>query len=182
LGTLGDETAVPELLRRLLKETDHGLRIAYASALGQLQAVEAIAPILQLLINEQDEPIRLELALALARMVGDEHGFVQLARQAQADAGTALAQTATALVRKWQKEESVSDEISLLNNFATEFSQGNFEQGYIDLSHFLQQLPNDLFDAPPMTILHACAVQLNQPEISRPEFALLALHLLSTAS
>ena len=182
LGTLGDETAVPELLRRLLKEPDHGLRIAYASALGQLQAVEAIAPILQLLINEQDEPVRLELALALARMVGDEHSFVQLARQTQADAGTTLAQAATVLVRKWQKEGSIFDEISLLNTFAAEVSQGNLEQGYINLSHFLQQLPADLFDVPQMTILQACAVQLSQPEKSRPEFALLALHLLNTAN
>ncbi len=180
LGTLGDETAVPELLRRLLKEPDHGLRVAYASALGQLQAVEAVDPILELLINEQDAPIRLELSLALARVVGDEHSFVQLARQTQTDAGTTLAQTATTLERKWQKEEQFTGEISLLSEFAISVSQGNFEQGFIDLSNFLQQLPHDLFDAARMTILQECAVQLNLPEISRLEFAILALHLLNT--
>ncbi|MCA9921228.1 MAG: MFS transporter, partial [Anaerolineales bacterium] len=171
LGTLGDESVIPEMLQRLDKETDHGLQVAYASALGQLQAVTAVSPILYLLTNEQYETVRLELALALARLVGDEHGFVQLARQIQTDAGTALAQAITALTKKWQKESNIAIETSLLDESAEALSRDDLEQGFICLGQFLQQLPIDRLTTVQTTILQECAIHLTQPETSRPEYA-----------
>jgi HEAT repeat protein len=71
LATLGDVTAVPELLQRLPTEPDEGLRLAYAAALGQLQATEATPLILKLLADTEEETAQAELALSLARMVGE---------------------------------------------------------------------------------------------------------------
>lgn len=176
LGTLGDKSAIPELQRRLSQERDHGLRIAYASALGQLQAVEAVAPILQLLHEEEDEMLRLELALALARLVGDEHNFVQLARQTRHDPGTTLAQVVTAVSKKWALTAVAS---TLLTDSATAFSLANLAQGFAHLSTFLAALPPDTLAPAQMVMIQACAVQLAQHGPVRPEYALLALHLLN---
>ncbi len=176
LGTLGDKSAVPELQRRLSQEQDHGLRIAYASALGQLQAAEAVAPILQLLHEEEDEMLRLELALALARLVGDEHNFVQLARQTRHDPGTTLAQVVTAVSKKWAHTAVAS---TLLTDSATAFSLAHLAQGFAHLTTFLTALPPDALAPAQMTMIQTCAVQLAQHGPVRPEYALLALHLLN---
>jgi hypothetical protein len=180
LGTLGDKTAVPELLRRLVQEADHGLQVAYASALGHLHATEAVGPILQLLRKETDETIRLELALALARLAGEEHGFVHLARQMRGDAGTALAQTVVGLERKWQKAWNPAlarDPVHLIECSAL-FSLGDLEAGFAALGHFLTSFPLDVLPPLRQTIMAECAACLAQFGPARPEYALLALHIL----
>lgn len=177
LGTLADKSAAPELLQRLTAETDHGLRIAYASALGQLQVVEAAAPLLRLLAAETDETARLELALALARLAGNEHHFVHLARQMQLDMGTALAQELTAVAKKWVRGEAAEIERT---SGAAAFSRGEIAPGFVALSRFLQSVPPDSASPLCATILPECAHRLEQSGASRPEYALLALHVLKT--
>ena len=61
------------LLERLKTETDKGLRIAYASALGNLQFAEAIPALLDILATTENEGARMELALALARVIGGDN-------------------------------------------------------------------------------------------------------------
>ncbi|RME52614.1 MAG: MFS transporter, partial [Caldilineae bacterium] len=92
LGALGKREAIPILLERLRKEENVGLQMAFASALGNLQAEEATEDILALLERMENEGARLELALSLARIAGDEGVFVNLARSARTDPGTAFAQ------------------------------------------------------------------------------------------
>jgi MFS family permease len=172
LGTLGDDTAVPDLLRRLEIEPDHGLRVAYASALGQLRAEAALAPLLHLLDEEMDTAVRLELALALARLLGEEHHFVQLVRQTRSNAGTVLAQELLAVSKKLPKE--VDD--AALRSCAVVWSQEEVEAGIADFGRFLQSLPP--VNGPQQILLAECQQRL-AADASRLEYVLLALLVLN---
>ena len=100
LGALHDITVVPLLLERLAHEQDKGLQMAYASALGNMHAAEAVPALLLLLHNTTNEGARLELALSIARIIGDEHYFIQLVRQTRSDMGTAVAQALNTFKRR----------------------------------------------------------------------------------
>ncbi|MBK8903206.1 MAG: MFS transporter [Anaerolineaceae bacterium] len=172
LGTLGDETAVPDLLHRLQTEPDHGLRIAYASALGQLQVVEAVPHILELLRGETDAMLRRELALALARLTDEEHAFVRLLRQTRTDTGTALAQALLGLTRRWPQNEPLQ---AASNAFAHE----NLTLGVAELVRFLQAYPVEELRPYRAMVLQECAARLHEEGSGRLEYVLLALHVLS---
>jgi MFS family permease len=73
LGSLEDRTVLPELLERLETETDMGLQMAFAAALGRLGATEATGRLLALLRASDTHDAQMEFTLALARLVGDEH-------------------------------------------------------------------------------------------------------------
>ncbi|MCA9875036.1 MAG: MFS transporter [Anaerolineales bacterium] len=182
LGTLGDVSIAPDLLARLEGERDRGLRIAYASALGQLQAVEAAPWLIKLLYEETDEMLRRELALALARLAGEERYFVQLQRQMKVDAGTVLAQAVTALRKKWGGEEETAVSSATLTDCAAALSQNDLAQGFVLLSRSLVELPADQLTILQQTILAECAVRLAEFGEARPEYALLALHVLGVGS
>lgn len=195
LGTLGDRTVIPALQQRLVEETDHGLRIAYASALGQLQAVESAETLLQLLQDETDETSRPELALALARLVGDEYYFVQLLRQTRTDMGTILAQAVTSVEKKLQKvgevnvggkaDTAVPFATASLTECAAALSEGNLTLGFACLGRFLEtHLPELILlpiSPPGSFILQECALCVARFGPSRPEYAFLTLHVLNMA-
>jgi HEAT repeat protein len=100
LGALGDQEIVPEMIKRLATETDKGLLMAYASALGKLHAIQATDQLLTLFYNTTNPGARREMALCLARLVGDEHHFITLMRNLREDLGTAAAQAVTAFKKK----------------------------------------------------------------------------------
>ncbi|MBK8987219.1 MAG: MFS transporter [Chloroflexi bacterium] len=181
LGTLGDASVIPMLLARLAAEHDHGLRIAYASALGQLQAAEAAPLLTRLLYQETDEMLRRELALALARLMGEEYHFVQLARQVKVEPGTLLSQTVTVLARRWEGEgnTAVTPHTTYLTDCALALSLGDLAQGFALLGRFLADLAARGLAEPQQTILAECAARLAEFGDTRPEYALLALHVLT---
>jgi MFS family permease len=172
LGTLGDERSVPLLLRRLEAEPDPGLQIAYASALGQLRAVQATDKLLALLAQRDDAVSRLELALALARIVGEEAPFIQLWRQMQGDVGTAVAQTLTSLEKR--VNGTAADRHAIADLFAHEDVAGGIAQ----FSQGLAALPLAHLPQASRHILPACAHQLAHNGTERLEYLLLALHVL----
>jgi MFS family permease len=176
LGALGDVAVIPLLLTRLEAETDHGLRIAYASALGQLQATEATGPLLHLLAVEEEEIVRLELALALARLIGEEHYFIQLTRQVKADPGTVLSQAVTAVAKKWpmvEEETAVAAALAL--------SQNDLAGGLAQFGQFLAGLPLDQLAEATGLVLAACGQRIGEGENGRLEYVVLALHALAHA-
>ncbi len=180
LGTLGDASVSPLLLERLRQEQEHGLRVAYASALGQLQAEEATSELTKLLYNEADKTLRRELALALARLVGDEHYFVQLSRQTRADPGTTLSQEITAVSRNW---ESTSETTQIqFQECAVTLSQGEIEQGLKAFTQTLSEIETDSFSKSQIIILSECCARLAEFGASRLEYAVLALHVLTIAA
>lgn len=181
LGTLGDESAVPVMLERLGEEDDEGLQVAYASSLGKMQVTAAIHPILTLLKQTEDEANRMELALALARMAGEEHHFINLARQIQADIGTVLSQEVTGLKRRLPGDDPTQEALRRqMDACAGAFSRNEMSGGIDQLCQLMQQMPESLLDPAQRTILDHCGQQIARYGLERQEYILLALHVLHT--
>ncbi len=180
LATLGDVETQRVLVRRLRSETDEGLQIAYASALGRLQATEAADQVLILLRESEDERSRLELALALARMVGEEHHFIDFLRHL----GDGLGSSGARVLKDLRQRLSASifgdrDLLEILDQCHDALARDDTEQGLVLLGTLIASLPADPYDEPSRAMLLECADRLAEHGLRRIEYALLALHVLS---
>jgi HEAT repeat protein len=173
IGTLHDDEAVPVLQRRLEDETDKGLQMAFAYALGLLQAKDAIPRIFDLMWSFENEGARLELALSLARMTGKEQHFVRLLRQMRGDAGTAVAQELLHLKHRLAKHDGIE---GLLSDCADTFAREDLAAGVALLMELLRALPNG--DSVRARLLKGCAAGLEHYGTERMEYLVLALHVL----
>ena len=179
LGSLSDTAIAPRLLERLAQETDVGLRIAYASALGKLGVKEAAGQVLIFLRTSQDASAQGELALALARMVGDEHYFVQLLRRVRAEAGTATSQAVSALKKRMDEAQMDGDELmEAMDDCAGALARGELADGTALMSQVIGLLPVEGVDESCAMILRECAERLEEFRAGRIEYVLLALHTL----
>jgi hypothetical protein len=118
------------------------------------------------------------VALALARIVGDEHNFIQLLRQVRDEAGTTLSQTVTAL-KKRMGEYQADDETDLpamLNDCAETLAREDLEQGVALLGGVIRSLPVEELRDSCAEILQGCAAGLDEFGAGRLEYAILALH------
>lgn len=179
LGALADKEMIPLLQRRLAQESDKGLQAAYASALGHLQAAEATEALLSLLHDIQNKGARMELALSLARIVGNERSFIQLFRQTRVDMGTAVSQSISSLQRKWRKVHGENHALTaVFTQCAESWGQNDLDMGASLMSRLIRLLPKDSLIPPSDLILHECGVHLDILEAARPEYVLLALHMM----
>lgn len=184
LGKLsaGDITSL--LHQRLQSEEDKGLQMAYASALGNLMARSATDDILALLYQTTNPKARLELALALARLVGDEHRFIQLVRASRNDLGTGVAQALATLKRKFDRAtRKEGEEMPALDDCITAFARNRFGEGLVQLVAILPAIPTRHFDETSLRILDECTERLaefstDHAEESHVEYLLLVLHVL----
>jgi MFS family permease len=177
LGSLGDVESLPLLLERLKIETDVGLQLAYCSALGKLRAKEAAGIMLRYLRVYEDESACEELALALARLIGDEHRFIQLLRQTKVDAGTATSQAVTALKRRISQFEAGGSYLfTALDACADALAREELERGVGLLTEIIRSLPLEEWDPAAAEILADCADCLDERGAARMEYVILALH------
>jgi len=178
LGTLGDKTVAQKLIAVMETETDLGLLTAYGSALGKLQIRTAVPTLLALLARCPDTEMQQTIALAIGRIVGDEHNFIQLLRQANsADPGTAIAQALLAL--KDEVSDLENNEVSLMEAFeksSEAFAQSDLIPGMVHLQELIIALPKEGFDEVCAEILSACCTQMDQRGEDRLEYIVLALH------
>lgn len=179
LGALKSVDTIPMLLERLSGETDKGLQMAYASALGKLQASEAVPDLLDLLENTENKGARMELALSVARIVGDEHHFIQLLRQVRNDKGTATSQAVTAFKRRMDRALLDGQELDdLLDECAIALARDKLGKGAALLGRVLRLVPAQNYDETAHLILQDCADHLEQHGMRRLEYVILALHTL----
>ena len=179
LGKLKDPSIAPMLLDRLNHEDDKGLQMAYASALGNLGAKEAAPRILAVLAQMTNRGARLELALALARLVGDEHHYVQLTRAARRDLGTATAQSLVGVKRKCERLLGVGHEAgALLTEAADAFARNEHARGITVLVAAMHLLPLSAYPEPAQSILAECMFRLGEHGPERVDYLLLTLHTL----
>jgi MFS family permease len=179
LGALGDQRAAQMLLSRLASEENKGLRMAFASALGQLQSRDATEPLLQLLYTTTNPGARTELALSLARILGLEHRFVQLLREARSDVGTALSHAVTGLSRSWPKEMGSQSELQeLARESAEDFGRQKLDLGTKGLVQVIRILLREPMDEIASLILNDIAARLDEFGISRLEYLYLALNVM----
>ncbi len=179
LGALGDREIIPELMQRLEVATDKGLQMAYASALGKLGATEATDQLLGLFTTITNPGARLELALCLARLVGDEHHFIQLVRRLREDPGTAAAQTLTAFQRKVSRKSSSSNAVDLVLAQAAEtFAHDDYAPALQALRTAIELVLSQHYNETASKILTHCAAHLHEFDPQHIEHLLLALHTL----
>ncbi len=174
LATIGDKTVIELLRQRLRQEKDHGLKIAYAASLGQLQDT-AVTPTLLSLLQKETEPMaRAEIALALARLIGSENKYVQILRQMRVDPDTAASQIVLSMSKKFP------DSPGLIAECARDFSLGKHHQGITGLVELGQAALEWPLPACTRLILEGCLHQLQQVRLARQEYLLLLLHCLSS--
>ncbi len=181
LGTLGDQTVAPELLERIQSETDKGLRIAYASALGNLRTTEAIDPLFHLLETVENDGARMEIALSLARILGNEQQFIRLLRRMRQDRGTTASQVISSYKRKAGR--LLDPELQrLISECSNQFAAEHVDEAAGLLSHMITRLPGAVDDAVSGRILEACSDNLRKFAARRLEYLVLALTTLHTIS
>jgi HEAT repeat protein len=177
LGSLGDTTVGPLLLARLVPETDVGLEMAFAAALGQLGVTEAVEPLLRLLAESNNADARTEFTLALARLAGEEHSFIQMQRRAAAEPGTALSQATSALRAKLARSPQSQPAVEAgLDEAAEALAKEDLERGLTLLAGALGAVPADQLGGPCGRVVAESAGCLERLGAERLEYALLALH------
>jgi MFS family permease len=182
LGALHDRTMIPELRKRLQVEQNKGLLMAYASALGNMRAEEAIYDLLGLLDRTENPGARLELALSLARIVGQEHVFVQLLRQMREDQDTATAQALGDFRRHIERVRILSRErVQELTASADAFARGQRDEGIQLMLPALRALPPGAITSAGATILGESLQQIEASGLTHLEYLLLTLHVLEVS-
>jgi MFS family permease len=182
LGSLGDRTVIPLLVERLATETDVGLQMAFASALGSLGATEATGRLLALLRSARSKDVRMEFALAVARLVGEEHSFIQLQRRVEAEPGTALSQEVTRLKGRLSRAHQTSLEVEEVLDAAAEvLAQEAVEEGVRLLCSALEMLPQEQPGGTCGLVVRDCVAQMGKLGAERLEYVVLALHGLECA-
>jgi len=180
LAMLGDTESIPRVMAWFRQESEEGVRIAFASALGGLRASEAAGDLLSYLSVATGEAIRKELVLALARMLGVERYYVRLWRSARKDPGTAASQ-GLGVVRKGLIRSGVADPgvIDGLARSEEALAGEDSGDGCALLADSVEALPAGVFGSPAEVVLRECAGRLREFGDGRPEYVLLtvtALH------
>jgi hypothetical protein len=179
LGKLKDQSVVPLLLERLNQENDKGLQMAYVSALGNLRATKAAGRTLEILYAATNQGARMELSLALARLMGDEHHFIQLLRAARSDPGTTAARTLTSFRRKLERSVHPENEaLPLLTAAIDAFARNDLAGGIHPLAEAATRLSDTVREPGPL-LLEECARRLAEVGPGRTEYLLLTLHTLA---
>ena len=184
------------IVARLTTEEDVGLQLAFAAALGQLGAEEAISPLLTLLRRSKSADARVEFTLALGRLVGEEHHLIHLQRRTASEAGTALSREVTALKSKLSKvnhsgtalpdrrmgRPDHESEIGRTLNAAAQALALHDLPGGIDLLRSaLQRLPHDRLAGSCGVVVQECVERLEELGSQRLEYAVLLLHAIDCA-
>jgi hypothetical protein len=179
LATLGDGEVRKLLLQRLETESDEGLRIAYSSALGKLQAAEATDRLLVLLRDNEDERSRMELALALARLVGEEHHFIRFFRHKAADLGSTAVEVMMGLSERLVRAGFDDDDtLKAIADCQDALEREDLAHGLDLVSLVIRMLPLEKHSLVARTVLQHCADRMTEFGPRRIEYALLALHVI----
>ena len=126
--------------------------------------------------------VRSEFSLALARLVGEEHNFIQLHRSVESEPGTVLSQAVTALRGKLLKS-GVGGELveTVLDEAALALAQDDVDQGVDLLCAGLERLPADSLDGPCGAVIQECIARMGEYGMRRREYVILALHAFDCA-
>jgi hypothetical protein len=151
--------------------------MAFAASLGKLSATEATGPLLELLRGADTVDARKELTLAVARLVGEEHHFIQMQRKAASEPGTTFSQAVTALRNKLAKIQINDPQLMMvLDDAAEALAQDDLPRGVDLLCGALQMLPTDCLAETSGIVVRECVRQMEQFGSKRIEYVILGLH------
>ena len=183
LANLDERRIVPEIVRRLSRETDVGVQIAYASALGQLRVGEAAISLLSLLDRMPNSVWMSELNLALARLAGRDRAFIQLWRQMRADAGTRAAQAMDRCIHVLARRKKCKPAtLDLVRRASHVLAQQDLVDGCHLLAEAIEHLSKEHLPPALRAILADCPNRLRQEDWRQTEALPLAIHCLSQAA
>jgi hypothetical protein len=119
----------------------------------------------------------MEFALAVARLVGEEHNFIQLRRRVEAEPGTALSQEVTRLRGRLSRAHQINPETEEALDAAAEvLAQEAMGEGVGLLCSALERLPLEQSGGPCALVVQDCVIQMGELGAERLEYAVLALH------
>jgi hypothetical protein len=125
----------------------------------------------------------MEFALALARLVGEEHRFVQLLRRAESEPGTAFSQEATALgARLGKAQPEAEGAAQALDAAAAVLAREDLAGGLVLLAAALRLAAGEDLAQPCRAVVRECADQMDRSGAERIEVAVLALHAAECAA
>ncbi|MCL4506972.1 MAG: MFS transporter [Chloroflexi bacterium] len=181
LAILGDYDVTPLLLDKFETESDEGLRIAYASALGALHSRDSIPGLMAFLYTVRGKDTRLELALAIAQTAGNPDYFAFVARQARTRTGAAYRRALSQMKRSTNLPVSWIENASLIDHCAQTFLQADHGRAMLELADILETCrPSEMGETHAL-ILHECAMRLREFGAVRSEYAVLGLNILRAA-
>ncbi|MBN2377679.1 MAG: MFS transporter [Sedimentisphaerales bacterium] len=182
LATLGDTESISVLLDFFRKETDPGVRIAYAQSLGKMHCGEALTEMLPFLASLENNSLRSEMALALARIIGNEPHYISLWRQLKNDHDTATAMIILSLKSGLTNLNVNTVELkTMADNASAAFAHGHAEEGAFLLADLVAAISLTATSKPVAIILSECATRLKEFGAKRDEYILLALHAAKAA-
>lgn len=180
LGVLGDRDSIPFLLERFRGEAEDGRRIAYAAALGALQAGAAAGDVLAYLRGLDSDSLRMETALSLARMTGCERPYIWRWRETRSDTATAASRAVRSLRRRLRRApDRDAEAVALAEESAEAFAQGDMGEGARLLGRLARRAADKETEQPKRDVLAECATVLEQHGAERREYVLLALAAMS---
>ncbi len=176
LGNLHDRESIPLLIRRIETDEDMGIQVACASALGTLEVIEAAPIILDILKRDRFTSSRKGLGLALARLLQAEGSYINMFRKLDQDPGVTLAQHMDGLRRSLEKKRALSGDQNHHLARATEvFAHEDLDGGLQIFLELLHSLPFEQFDSPCREILQESIFRLEEDQLNRKEYLILAI-------
>jgi hypothetical protein len=142
--------------------------------LGKLGVETALPTLLARLASCDDEAMAAELALAVARILGNERGYIRLARDVRKQPGTTIAQSLANTRRHLPRSLAVS--AAALTAIEDDFARDQLDRAALAFGAWLAQLPPERHETVTYTVLRATATMLQKQGYQRPEYVLLGLH------
>ena len=179
LATLADTNSIPTIAQLVRTETNHGIKIAYAQALGKMRSAVMLGEMLDFLQSLDDPSLRSEMALAIARIIGDESQYIYLWRQLRYDFATAAGQQML-VIRKEITEKTHPEMASLADAAAIAFASGDTKKGLnllVSLMRVMPVAPEGMYG---QILSHASSV-IEAHTSKHNEYILLALFTLAEA-
>jgi len=174
LGSLDDTESISLLLDAVREETDMGLKVAFASALGKLKAIQAAPDLLNILYRDRYPSSQKEMGLSLARLLDAETAYIQLTRSLLADPGTTFAQQVDNLRRSLQRRFPQQEDLILLLERAVElFARGELEMGLQEFSTAVRSLPMDQLPSHCRQIFAEGVTRMQEFGFERTEYIIL---------
>ena len=178
LAMLNDTASIPTLYQMLQEETDENVRVALASSLGTLRAIPVTDELLSLLKKTTNTIYQSELSFALARLLGEEERFIQMWHRSQTNISIVAVQTISALTKRLRKISADESIEKICHLCSQEFARERISEGSKLLSALLARLPAKMWDNTSGKIVGEINHRLVEFGGTRPEYILLALHLL----
>ena len=181
LAMLGDREVVPEMLSRFQQGREEE-RIAFAAALGALQATEATADLLAYLQTIDNATLRTDLLMALARLIDQERRFLRLWRNSSTNFGSAASQTLATIRKRAARPDGLNGTLDrAFDAAARAIEKEDVPAAAEAVAALIRALALPGRESPTGAILDVCCQELESRPNRRKQLILLALCALAAA-